>query len=149
MAPDPESILKDIIPTQDDWPILVGGIGALNAGWLNAFVGKYLPEDMKGKEGAVETAGALASWVGYKLSPRIEGAIGEAVKAFCLGSLLTNVGLVGKKYVPQIEFKVTQPAGMPEGAGYPEPPAAPPAPQTIEELAALEARTTPAKYYGK
>jgi len=148
MAPDPDSILKDLTPTKDDWRLLVGGVGALNAGWLNAFVGKYLPEDMKTKEGAIEAAGGLASWAGYKLSPRLKGSIGEALKSFFLGSLFVNVGLVGKKYVPQIEFKITEAAGMPEGAA-PAPPAAPPAPQTIEELAALEAQVGKRAYYGR
>jgi len=153
MAPDPEGFLKELTPTKDDWRLLVGGVGALNTGWLNGMVGKYLPEDMKSKEGAVETAGALASWVGYKLSPRLKGSIGEAVKSFCLGSLFVNIGLVGRKYVPQLEFQVTPPAGgMPYGYGMPAeaaPPAAPPAPQTVEELAALEAQTSTAKYFGK
>jgi len=149
MAPDPDSILKDLTPTKDDWRLLVGGVGALNAGWLNAFVGKYVPEEMKSQEGAIEAAGGLASWVGYKLAPRVKGSIGEALKSFFLGTLFVNVGLVGKKYVPQIEFQVTPPAGMPESAGMPAESAAPPAPQTIEELAALVAQTSAAKYFGK
>jgi len=144
MAPDPEGILKTLIPTKDDWRLVVGGVGALNAGWLNGFVGKYAPQY------APETMGLAASWAGYKLVPAyFKGAIGEAAKSFFLGTLFVNIGMVGKKYVPQIEFKVTQPAGMPESYGYPEPPAAPPAPQTIEELAALEAQTRPARYYGR
>jgi len=141
MAPDPEGILKELTPVKDDWRLLVGGVGALNAGWLNGFVGKYAPQY------APETLGALASWVGYKLSPRLKGSIGEAAKSFFLGTLFVNIGLVGKKYVPQLEFKVevAPPAGMPE---QPTPPP-PAAPQTIEELAALEAQISTAKYFGK
>jgi len=143
MAPDPEGFLKDLMPTRDDWRLLVGGVGSANAGWLTGMVNKYLKwED-------ADLAGAVAGYVGYKLSPRIKGTIGEAAKSFFLGSLFSNIGLAAKKRFPQVEFKITEAAGMPEGAGMPQAPPSPPAPQTIEELAALEAQISTAKYFGK
>jgi len=142
MAPDPEGFLKDLMPTRDDWRLLVGGVGSANAGWLTGMVNKYLKwED-------ADVAGALAGYVGYKLSPRLKGNLGEAAKSFFLGTLFSNIGLAAKKRFPQVEFKITEAAGMPEQPS-PPPPAAPPAPQTIEELAALEAQISTAKYFGK
>jgi len=142
MAPDPEGFLKDLMPTRDDWRLLVGGVGSANAGWLTGMVNKYLKwED-------ADLAGALAGYVGYKLSPRLKGSLGEAAKSFFLGSLFSNIGLAAKKRFPQVEFKITEAAGMPEQPS-PPPPAAPPAPATIEELAALEAQISTAKYFGK
>ena len=142
MAPDPEGFLKDLMPIRDDWRLLVGGVGSANAGWLTGMVNKYLKwED-------ADLAGALAGYVGYKLSPRLKGSLGEAAKSFFLGSLFSNIGLAAKKRFPQVEFKITEAAGMPEQPS-PPPPAAPPAPQTIEELAALEAQISTAKYFGK
>jgi len=142
MAPDPEGFLKDLMPTRDDWRLLVGGVGSANAGWLTGMVNKYLKwED-------ADLAGALAGYVGYKLSPRLKGSLGEAAKSFFLGSLFSNIGLAAKKRFPQVEFKITEAAGMPEQPSPPAP-AAPAAPATIEELAALEAQISTAKYFGK
>jgi len=148
MAPDPESILKDITPVKGDWTHIVGSAGVLNALWWSDFLKKYLPEDWKAKDEYVQGAGAAASWVLMKLVPKyLKGGIGEAIKFFFAGTFWGNLGLVERHFVPQVELKA--PAAMPESYGYPESPAAPPAPQTIEEFAALEAQTRPARYYGR